>query len=136
MRLPIHDNLSIADLQERFQKAFPNLTIEFYKKPHRARKGSALEDMLDKQKRIGEIRRSGEEGELEILSSTSVRELEQCFHDQYGLNVQVFRREPSCMVQTTATDRLTLAEQNALAASSGTTLFPTQREQSEEYDAL
>ncbi|MDB5253583.1 MAG: hypothetical protein JWP27_2752 [Flaviaesturariibacter sp.] len=136
MRLPIHDNLTIADLQERFATAFPRLRIEFYSKAHGDKKGSGKEDLLDKQKRIGEVRTRGDEGVQEIFSTMTVRDVEKIFHDRYGLNVQVFRREAGCIVQTTSTDHYTLAQQSALVADVEKTVFAVDKAQQDEYDDL
>ncbi|WP_345256460.1 hypothetical protein [Flaviaesturariibacter amylovorans] len=136
MRLPIHDNLTIADLQERFREAFPDLRIEFYKRAHGNKKGSRQEDLLNKQLCLGEIRDCLEEGEMDIFSTTTVRELEQRFHDEYGLNVQVFRKEPGCSIQTTQTDKYTLAQQMELVRHFKKSVLPRTKEQIDEYDAL
>jgi hypothetical protein len=125
MRLLIHDNLTVAQIQERFQEAFPNLKLEFYSRPHVFHQGSRLEDLIDPSKKIGEIRNSKEEEEeISVFSKNTVGEFEQRLRKDFGLNIQVFRRETGCWVQTIATDAYTLGEQNAMVQPHEKEVYP------------
>ncbi len=109
----ITDKATIAEIQESFSSHFPNLKIEFYKKDHELGEGSVEKEKWPQEKNIGQIRNTHQNGDLRINGHLKVATLEKLFHDEYGLNVQVFRKSGSAWLQTTATDEWTLSEQNS-----------------------
>jgi hypothetical protein len=112
MKLHIADHKTISQVQREFSGLFPYLKVEFFSKPHKNGKGSAKAYMQDAGTTIGECRVKQVEGDLLFDSSTRVTELEEMFHNEFGLNVQVFRKSGKLWLETTATDSWTLAEQN------------------------
>lgn len=108
----ISDAITLKAIKDDFNKKFPYLKLEFYKTPHRQKEASHIEEQLDKNKTIGEVRTVHNEGEFRIDGQMKVSELEKIFRDTYGLNVQVFRRSGNLWLQTSKTDHWTLAEQN------------------------
>lgn len=115
MEISINDNQSIEQVKALFTEHFPFLKIEFYAREHEAGEGNSDRTLIDSKKTIGEIRSKHNSGELSIHGNQKVSTLEQAFHDQYGLNVQVFRKSNEVWLQTTATDEWTLSEQNHTA---------------------
>lgn len=115
MEIAITDDKSIEEVQALFTEHFPFLKIEFYEKEHDTGEGNQDSFKLDSSKTIGEIRSSHTTGDLSIHGNQKVSTLESAFHDQYGLNVQVFRKSNDIWLQTTATDEWTLSEQNHTA---------------------
>ncbi len=87
----ITDQTSIAAIQESFNKLFPNLKLEFYKTEHEAGEASSEKEKWSGAEVIGQIRKTHQSGDLKISGQLQVAQLEKMFHDQYGLNVQVFR---------------------------------------------
>jgi hypothetical protein len=136
MILQIHDNLLISDLQEKFSKVFPCLKIEFYSKPHNIKKESSEAHKISSDKRIGDIRRNSNEGFLEIKSWVTVSQVEKDFRKQFGLNVQVFRKENGAWVMTSKTDGYTLSQQNEMSCYADHSIVPKYKEQLGEYDYL
>jgi hypothetical protein len=136
MLLKIHDNLLIEDIQEHFSKCFPNLKIEVYSSPHHWKKGSLEKDIISPGTPIGEIRKSHSSGVLEIKSSDRVGDVENKFKKIFDLNVQIFRKEDDCWIQTTSTDLYTLEQEAELSRKSKTTLVTKIKEQADEYDFL
>lgn len=116
MKLHIDDNRVIADVQEEFNKAFPYLKIEFFKKPHGVGAISAKEDMLPSDTTLGEWRTTDTEGDLTISKDDTVASVESGFQRKFGLSVQVFRKSNKVWLETSATDSWTLAEQNEQGA--------------------
>ena len=110
--MKITDSKRLADIQEEFQKKFPYLKIEFYAGQHKAGEGSHVEETLDPQLTIGEVRSRHKEGDLHIKGELEVRQVERLFADDYGLNVQVFRQSGHLWMQTSASDHWTLEKQN------------------------
>lgn len=110
--MKITDNKKLIEVKEAFQQAFPYLKIEFYAGRYRAGEGSRAEETLDDQMTVGSVRAVHKDGDLHIDGALEVRQLEQQFYDDYGLNVQVFRQSGKIWMQTSATDHWTLDKQN------------------------
>lgn len=108
----ISDKKKIKEIQEEFSQKFQNLKLEFYSKAHDAEAGSPADQLIDPEKLLGEIRTIHKSGELSINGHLKVSTLEQHFKDDYGLNVQVFRKSGTVWLQTTSTDEWTLTEQD------------------------
>lgn len=108
----ITDAKKIKDIQEEFSNKFENLKLEFYTKSHDTESGSPADQMIDPEQLIGDIRTVHKSGDLSINGHLKVSTLEQHFRDDYGLNVQVFRKSGDVWLQTTSTDEWTLAEQD------------------------
>jgi hypothetical protein len=87
MILPINDYLKIYEIQEKFQRSFPHLKIEFYKgiqafKLNKPAGGSLY---------IKEISKKNEHGELVLKSSDSAGRVCQILKTQYGILSRIFR---------------------------------------------
>lgn len=110
--MKILDNRTIAEIQAEFNIKFPYLKLEFYNQPHEVGEGSRLKSLIDKNKTIKDVRSIHTEGEMSINGHLKVASLEQSFANDYGLNVQVFRKSGGLWLQTTSTDEWTLTDQN------------------------
>ena len=136
MLLRIHDNLLVEDLQEQFSKCFPHLKIEVYSTPHHWKKGSLQKDLISSKSLIGDIRKKHPGEVMEIKSWDKVGEVEKKLKNMFDLNVQIFRKENNCWIQTTSTDVFTLEKEAQLSEKSKTTLTTKIKEQADEYDFL
>ena len=136
MVILIHDNLKVSDLQERFSKCFQSLKIEFYGKSHNSQEKSAEKYIITPAKRIGEIRRNHEEGDLEIESWNTADQVEKDFKEKFGLNVQVLRRNNGQWVQTSKTDKYTLFQKAEIVDHGDNSVFPRFNDQWSGYDYL
>lgn len=110
--MKITNNKTITEIQTEFNKIFPNLKIEFYKKPHEQGEGSPIKETLDSEQTIGDVRTNAHTGNLSISGEMKVATLEQKFEEGYGLHVQVMRRSGDVWIQTTSTDEWTLTSQD------------------------
>ena len=108
----ITDSKTLKALKKEFTQKFPYLKIEFYKGKHVDGQASHVQKQIDDQMEIGKVRTIHSEGDLSISGNLKVSTFENRFWDQYGLNVQVFRRSGNLWLQTTTTDHWTLSEQN------------------------
>jgi hypothetical protein len=131
MKIHIHDDITIAEVQRRFSERFPFLKLEFFSKHHKIGKPSHLKFLLPVDRRLGDIRKTHTEGELDILPDMRVSDLEQLFATHFGLGVQVFRQSGSSWLETILTDSWTLREQN----SEGEFLSSRVRPERPDYDA-
>ena len=76
MQLNIHDQVSLADLQNQFSKSFPYLKIEFYRHPHQLQKGSRHADQIDTNKKIMDVQERHAYGILEFKASDTTGHVE------------------------------------------------------------
>ncbi len=113
MKIRVREDKTLAEIQMEFHRLFPFLKIEFYNTPHSKGEASRKENRLDASKTLRECRWIHQMGTLEYNPKSTVAELEQAFHEVFGLSVQVFRRSEDNWLQTTITDSWTLEEQNS-----------------------
>lgn len=116
--MTISDEKTLRDIQKEFNIYFPYLKIEFYSGHHARGEGSPVQDRLDPELPLSEIRTIHTTGDLKIDPEKKVSEFEQMFSKKYGLNVQVFRKSGNLWMQTTSTDHWTLSEQNRKGGAS------------------
>ncbi|MEO1262537.1 MAG: hypothetical protein AAFZ15_27265 [Bacteroidota bacterium] len=108
----ITDSKTLKELKKEFSAKFPYLKIEFYKDKHEDGQASHVKKQLEDHLPINEVRTDHTEGDFRINGHLKVSTFESRIRDQYGLNVQVFRRSGNLWLQTTTTDHWTLSEQN------------------------
>ena len=114
----ISDEKKLRDVKEEFHRKFSHLKIEFYKGAHTSGEGSHFAEQLDAELTLGAVRLFSGAGDFYIDPQMAVAEFEQKFRENYGLNVQVFRKSGNLWMQTTATDFWTLAEQDRKGGAS------------------
>jgi hypothetical protein len=112
MEIKVTDTNNIQNFKEAFNKAFPYLKIEFYKKSAQAIHTSSSKQPVLNTKTFAEYRVVPNEDSIVITSSTTVTELEKSFIKFYGLSTQVLRKSGNIWLGTTVTDNWTLEEQN------------------------
>jgi hypothetical protein len=112
MEIIINDKRIIQTLQEEFNSEYPFLKLEFFSKPHKSGRGTAIKYMKGHLKTIGECRTVRKNGKIIVTPQMTVSDLEQSFSDPFGLGVQVFRKSGKIWLETTMTDGWTLEEQN------------------------
>lgn len=110
--MTITDDKKLLDIQREFYDKFPYLKLEFYKSKHGTGEGSSNQELINPNQTIGEVRTIHTKGDLSINGHIKVATLEKNFSEQYGLNVQVWRRSGDIWLQTTVTDSWTLTDQN------------------------
>lgn len=119
MTLHLAPETSIGALQTVFNEAFPGLKIVFFSKPHSAHKGSAAKFLVqDRDMLLQQLSPGIKVGELVVEPTTVVMQLEKQFELGFGLHMQVFRKSGRTWLETSISDDLTLAEQQAKAAAS------------------
>lgn len=119
MKIKISDTTRISVVQEAFHENFPYLKIEFFSKPHQPGARGVKSTMKPAHATLGECSTLDINGEVNILPTMTVKELEQFFLNRYGLFVQVFRKSGNVWLETTVTDDWTLEQQNAQGEEMG-----------------
>jgi len=109
--LKISDNKKLKDIKKEFNEHFPHLKIEFFSEEHHQGEGNPRKAMYDDNLLLKDIRTKHNEGELSIDGHQKTSTFEESFHDHFGVNVQVFRKQGRIWLQTIVTDDWTLAHQ-------------------------
>ena len=108
----INNEQTIKEIQAAFNAMFPGLKIEFYSEEHKSQEGSPAASQYGPNETIGNIRKTKGTSDIAIDPEMSVESLERAFHDNLGLNIQIFRRSNQLWLQTSKTDSWSLKEQN------------------------
>ncbi len=110
--MKIQGKRQLRNLQEDFNEVFPYLKIEFFKTPHSIGNDSDEKEILDVNLRISEVQEVSKKGEMLLDEEMSVGDFEEKMRNDFGLNIQVYRKEHGKWLQTWVTDSWTLEHQN------------------------
>src|SRR5688500_17650124 len=109
MFLNISPTRLISDVQKEFNAEFPFLKLEFYQKGHRSESIPGIKRVASGQQTSSEVQWPLADGDVDINEEMKVNHLEALLKNDYGLNVQVFRKSGNLWLETTMTDNWTLA---------------------------
>lgn len=109
----------MLQIQEEFSNIYPFLKIEFFEIPHGPKESSHRNKMITSEKRLKEGLKGVNEKSLFLFGDTTVKQLEEQFQNDFGLNVQVFRKSGNLWIETSLTDTWTLDRQNQEAFDLG-----------------
>ena len=115
MSLHINPSQTTTALKREFNTRYPFLKIEFFRFRSAKDRHFTKENMVEAEMKISELQAQHAKGSIELLPSTTVRDLEKKFSESFGLNVQVFRKSGRIWLETISTDSWTLEQQNAAA---------------------
>lgn len=118
MILEINNNLLIKDVQNLFNLAYPYLKVEFFKKPHQWGTYSDEHEKLKADKKIGSALKKKHPVSFTIHPSDRTGDIEKQFHDLFGLEIQIYRKQNEHWIQSAGTDELSLEEQNSIGKKS------------------
>ena len=108
--------MTLAALRQAFNAYFPNLSLSFFTKPQEIYHTSPVKYLItDLDMTLQQIQRQAIGGEIDIDEDTTAEELEAALERNFGLHVQVMRKDGEDWDQTSVTDHLTLGQQNELA---------------------
>jgi hypothetical protein len=108
----ISKSITVQELRNQFSDKFPSLKIELYSNSHNENSGSNIKNEILHDTLIGQIVPDLNDGEFLYDGEMSVNEFENGLKEQFGLNVQVFRKSKGIWLQTTSTDQWSLNVQN------------------------
>jgi hypothetical protein len=112
MFLKIDDNLTVEEVEDRFNECFPFLKIAFYSFPHKIFEPSDKSFRFQGRERIGNIRKKHFNSVYEIKSWFPVSKVEKELYEIFGLNAQILRSDRNgIFTQTTFSDDLSLRDQ-------------------------
>lgn len=110
MQLNIAPGKTISEVQQDFNGQYPFLKLEFYKMSDADNSFIIKKHLLHS----AQLKEAGlkKNGTLEIKDKMTVEELEKAFLQQFGLLAQVSRKSGIVWLETTMTDKWSLAKQN------------------------
>ena len=112
MKLELNDNTSLMQIQEKFNKAFQYLWINFYYTNFNNTSNAASEKISEDIKLKSLIYNTGAKV-INLDKNTSIYQLENDFWKILGLKVKVFRKSGNVWVETIFTGNWSLERQNA-----------------------
>lgn len=112
MKIKISYSEKTGKIRSTFNSKFPFLKIEFFNKAHAPGQPTSKNNLVSENIFLGEINPFIKEGSIMIGPEEKVATIEQTFQKNFGLPVQIFRKQNNVWIETTKTDQLTLAEQN------------------------
>lgn len=112
MKITIHDQRIIQEIQKEFSQVFPALKIHFFAEPGKDESAFHNKLLVHHTKSIGECRKMHTKGELTISPHMTIAELKKGLSDIFGLSVQVYRKVGDEWLET-ASDTCTLDKHNA-----------------------
>ena len=108
--------MTLAALRQAFNERFPNLSLSFFTKPQSVFQSSPVKYMItDLDLTLDQIQKQAHQNEIIIDDQTTVEGFEQSLEREFGLHVQVMRKDGADWEHTPPADQLTLSEQNELA---------------------
>jgi hypothetical protein len=135
MNIQIHPSQHIFDVQNAFSAIYPHLKLQFFSKAHGENKGSFSKFLIhDRNTLLETLNPALTEGSVSIAADNTTWVLEHTFETEFQLYVQVFRQSGSLWLETSISDQLTLAEQEAKGAKSMLSVEnPSEEEEKEDY---
>jgi hypothetical protein len=112
MKMHIHYNDTLEQVQRWFSSEFPYLKLEFFTRPHGKGKPTEKQFLVNVKRTVDSCNPELKEATVSIPSAMTVQELEGVFQDELGLYIQVFRKSGKVWLETTATDNWSLFKQN------------------------
>lgn len=116
MIIEITNDKKLMEINEEFQRRFPFLKLAFFSSLHGEGELSKKDDQVDMREPIGTFAKGEIDWKIDGLMVCG--DLEKTFQEKTNLAVQVMRKSGNIWLQTSRTDYLTLAEQNAKARES------------------
>jgi hypothetical protein len=125
MEINLRNESRIAEVKDAFHKKFPFLKLEFFYPLADERKRYHANNVIkDAHTNLGDIAGMNKPGYVRIHEFRTVADVEHCFGECFGLYVQIFRRSGGSWLETTDTDKRTLAEQNQLGREKSQAFIP------------
>lgn len=134
MEIIINDKRRISDIQKEFSNGYPFLKVEFFTVSHTKNKLSSLKNMIPNDRLLGSFRVRHDSGSIFMDASKTVFEIEDEFKTKFGLYAQIFRKSGSLWIETSLTDKWTLALQNSEGCEISKSLTKTSFHREQETD--
>jgi hypothetical protein len=111
-QLHIEADNKIRQVQDEFNRAYPFLKIEFYKKSLNAAQTFRKESRLPPELAVGEALGKNKEGFIELSDDMTMLELEKTLKERFGMVARLFRKSGNLWMEITMSENWTLRQQN------------------------
>ena len=109
--LKMNADQTLHRIQDEFNHFFPFLKLEFIQEERE--KGSGYKNLIiTNDENISRIQKKINSMEMFFNKFTTVKELENIFSRDFGINVKVFRKSGNIWLVTDSTDNWSLEQQN------------------------
>lgn len=115
MEISFNSNTKLQEIQEQFVAYFPHLKIEFFKDLNGDHRLTANEQMRNDQMKIADLLGKPIQGSISFDGTLTVAEFEQKLKENFGFEIQVFRKSGNTWLVTQQTDSRSLNDQEAIA---------------------
>ncbi len=95
MQLYISEEAIVGDIQDKFQKYYPFLKLQFLLKPHLKRQHTPDSEDISPETLIEKITMRSRFGWLDISADRTIEEVEKDFNRIFGLHVQILQKKGS-----------------------------------------
>ena len=112
MKIKISYSKRTSAVKDAFNSMFPYLRIEFFNIFHGLGEPTSKSHLVSGDVPLDQLNPLIKGGVLTITGDQTVQEIEQVFKEEFGLSIQVFRKQNDVWIETTHTDLLTLDKQN------------------------
>ena len=110
--MKIHPDMTVDQLVIAFSESYPGLRLELYNVAHKEGENSSADSEIDHSVKLSDLNSTLKAQDWQVDPQMTVADFEAGFKDNFGLNIQVFRRSNNVWLQTSATDNWTLEVQN------------------------
>lgn len=122
MEIHFNSATTIEEIQQKFTSAFPHLKLGFFKDLNKDQVLTANELIKNERIKISELTSKAASGKLLFDSNRSIIDFEKSVLEQYGLQVQIFRKSGNAWLITLNTDNKTFGEQELMALEMNRTI--------------
>lgn len=114
MKIYLSPEQKVRNIKKIFQRSFPYLKLEFFRKKHRPGEISVRKEIVPDSAMLIEVCGVMREGEIEIRPGQTISDIEQLFQEHFNLPVQIFRKTKFSWLQTANSDQYTLEKLNRM----------------------
>lgn len=111
MKIILNPDKKLQAIQKEFSSFFSFLKIEFFHAEYKESVGFSDHEKLDINLSLTEVNLFSDSSALEFDNTTKVAAFEKAFYDLSKIAIQVYRKTNSAWIQTIASDKWTLEEQ-------------------------
>ena len=115
MEIQFNSATTIEEIQQQFTSAFPHLKLGFFNDLNKDQVLTADELIKNEKTKLSALTSNIDSGKLIFEPNRSINDFEKSVLEQYGLQVQIFRKSGNTWLITLNTDNKTFGEQELMA---------------------
>jgi hypothetical protein len=117
MKWILKNGCTVQEAQQKFGELFPHLLVKFYNKDHKPGQGNKSENELKPHEKLTfRTAVTSDDVVIQLHGGLKTENFERLMREEFGVNVQIYRKSGKIWLQTMQTDGWTLAEQERMAS--------------------